>query len=148
MQTDSSPATRTFTFKHCWVHVSPGYTETVFHDGTRVTASPEDSEEYRTKARRYGYNDDIAALSCEHELLHTFLAEAFGLGSSPTLWAVAHGQLENMAPLWAQEEEEVFVLAFQVYLNGGEAAEALSSLEQHGLNREALRVAALRLLRG
>ncbi len=117
MPTDTLPVTRTLTFRHCWVHASPGYTETVFHDGTHVTASPEDSEEYHAKARRYGYGDDINALSSEHEILHTFIAEAVGFGSSPTLWAVAHGQQGGVAPVWAQEEEETLILAFQVYLN-------------------------------
>lgn len=48
--------------------------------------------------------------------VHTFLAEALGYGSSPTLWAVAHDQ-RNVALIWEQEEEEAWMLAFQNYLN-------------------------------
>ncbi len=137
----------TYHFKHCWAHVSPGYTETVFADGTSVTAMPEDSDAYRAHARTLGYGDDAAALSREHEILHTFLAEACGFGSSPTLWAVAHRQTGDVAPIWAQEEEEVLVLAFQAYINGDAPAPVVSDLANLGLNPELLRRDALRLLR-
>jgi len=139
--------TRTFTFKHCWVHTSPGYTETVFHDGTAVTATPERSEAYAAQARALGYGEDTQALSREHELLHTLLMEAVGFGSSPTLWAVAHGQQGEVAPIWAQEEEETLVLSFQAYLNGGEASPVVCALGGLGLNIEALRRDALQRLR-
>ncbi len=139
--------TRTLTFQHCWVHVSPGYTETVFGDGSKVTAAPEDCAEYRAKAARFGYAGDLDGLSREHEILHTFLSEAFGLPCSPTLWAVAHEQQGGVAPAWAQEEEETLVLAFQIYLNSGERTAPLAALEAHGLDAETLRQDALRLLR-
>lgn len=137
---------RTLTFRHCWVHCAPGYTQTVFHDGTRVTATPETADEYRAKVARYGYGSDGDALSREHEILHTFLAEALGYGSSPTLWAVAHDQ-QNVAPVWEQIEEEAWVLAFQNYLNGDAPGEPLQRFVEYGLNLETLRVQALKLLR-
>lgn len=138
--------TRTLTFKHCWVHCAPGYTQTVFQDGTSVTAAPEAIEEYRGKAALYGYGDNGDALSREHEILHTFLAEALGYGSSPTLWAVAHDQT-NVAPLWEQIEEEAWVLAFQNYLNGDAPTEPLQRFVEYGLSLETLRRQALKLLR-
>lgn len=138
--------TRTLTFKHCWVHCGLEFTQTVFHDGTRVTASPERIDEYRAKAARYGYGNELGALSREHEILHTFLAEALGYGSSPTLWAVAHDQT-NVAPIWEQEEEETWVLAFQNYLNGGPPTEPLQRFVEYGLSLETLRAKALKLLR-
>ncbi len=147
MCTHPSPTTRTFTFQHCWVHVSPGYTETVFHDGASVTAAPERSEAYRARARALGYGEDTEALSREHELLHTLLMEAAGFGTSPTLWAVAHGQQGGVAPVWAQEEEETLVLAFQVYLNGGEASPEVCALGGLGLDIDILRREALQRLR-
>lgn len=141
--------TKTLTFRSCWVHVSQGYTETVYHDGTRVTAVAEDSEQYREKAKRYGYGEDVAALSREHEILHTFLAERlWGIGS-PALWAVAHGQQGEVAPIWAQEEEEAQVLAFQAYLNGAPPGPELAPLvaERGAETLESLRADALSLLR-
>jgi hypothetical protein len=141
--------TRSYTFKHCWVNVSEdGFTETVFHDGTRVTAMPETGAEYVAKAAQYGYGSDLAALSREHEILHTFLAEARGYGSSPTLWAVAHQQQEGVcAQIWEQEEEETVVLAFQVYLNGGPDCESLRVFKDEGLDLDTLRRDAKRLMR-
>ncbi|GEM_PF-1938985 len=146
--------TKTLTFKYCWVHLSPGYTETIFHDGTRVTAVPENSDTYREKARRYGYGEDIAALSREHEVLHTLLAERLRDTGSPALWAVAHGQQEQVAPLWEQEEEEALVLAFQSYLNGAPPGPELDRLRATGSggdhsapSLESLRDEALALLR-
>jgi hypothetical protein len=140
--------TKTYTFKHCWVHASHGYTETVFHDGRSVTAAPEDSDEYRAKAARYGYGDDIHAMSREHEILHTFLAEKLALGSSPTLWALAHPDHDGIAPEWAQMGEESYVLAFQSYVNGGPVTEDLAGLTDACLCLECLRTKAVELLRG
>jgi len=139
--------TRTLTFQHCWVHSAPGYTETRYHDGATVTATPEDTEPYRERAAGFGYGADTAALSREHEILHTFLAEKLGFGSSPTLWAVAHGQTGDVAPVWEQEEEETWTLAFQTYLHGGLPTDGLQRLTDTGLNPAALREEALRLLR-
>jgi len=138
--------TKTLHFRHCWVNTAPGYTETCFHDGTRVTATPDDGDEYRGKAARYGYGDDLESLSRDHEILHTFLAEALGYGASPTLWAVAHGQ-QNVAPIWEQVEEEAWTLAFQTYLQGGPPTEPLRRLTDAGLDLETLRAQARRLLR-
>lgn len=138
---------RTLRFAHCWVNITPGYTETCYHDGTRVPAAPEDSEGYRANAARFGYGDDLAGLSREHEVLHTFLAEARTGGASPTLWAVAHGQAGDVAPVWEQEEEEAVVLAFQTYLHGGPFAAPLEGLAFEGLDVVALREEARALLR-
>jgi len=132
------------------VHVDGDYTETVYHDGTRVTAVPEASDSYLEKARKYGYGTDTGALSREHEILHTFLAERLWGHGSHALWAVAHDQQEGgvVAPVWVQEEEESLVLAFQVYLNGGAADPvALKPLQDAGLDREGLRAEAFALLR-
>lgn len=137
---------RTITFRHCWVNVAPGWTETVFHDGTRVAAMPEADDEYGRQAARLGYGDDLAAMSREHEILHTFLEEKRTGGASPTLWAVAHGQGEPFAPIWEQEIEEALVLAFQAFRNGLGASDDLWPLRAAGLDLEALRAEAVALL--
>lgn len=139
--------TRTLRFRHCWVNITPGFTETCYHDGTRVPATPEDSDGYRENAARFGYGDDLAGLSREHEVLHTFLAEKRTGGASPTLWAVAHGQAGEVAPVWEQEEEEAVVLAFQTYLHDGRVAGLLKGLAAEGLDVAALREEARALLR-
>ncbi len=138
---------KTYTFKHCWVHCSENYTETVFHDGTRVPAMAEHTDEYREKAAKYGYVDDIVSMSREHEILHTFLAEYLGYGSSPTLWALAHPHVKGVATLNEQMDEEVHVLAFQVYLNDGPVTNDLNILVDACLSLECLKKKALALLR-
>lgn len=65
----------------------------------------------------------------------------------PTLWAVAHGQEGQVAPVWEQEEEEEGVLAFQTYLNGGPLSPPLERLVERGLHLEELRAEAKLLLR-
>jgi len=139
--------TKTLQFRHCWVNSTLGYTETCYHDGTRVTATPEDSDQYRANAVELGYGTDTASLSRDHEILHTFLAEALGYGSSPTLWAVAHNFEGAVALLWEQEEEETWTLAFQSYLRGGPQTKGLQRLTDAGLSVETLRDEARRLLR-
>ncbi len=138
---------RTLQFQHCWVNCVPGYTETCYHDGTKVTATPEDSDQYRANTALFGYGTDTGALSREHEILHTFLAEKLGFGSSPTLWAVAHGQTGDVAPIWEQEEEETWTLAFQTYLHGGPPTAGLKRLTDADLDPATLREEALKLLR-
>ena len=139
--------TKTLKFKHCWVNSAPGYTETCYHDGTKVTATPEDSDEYRANAALFGYGSDTAALSREHEILHTFLAEKLGYGTSPTLWAVAHNFEGQVAQIWEQEEEESWTLPFQAYLHGAPETEALQRFTDAGYTLEGLREEARRLLR-
>lgn len=139
--------TKTLHFRHCWVNTTLGYTETCYHDGTVVPAVPDDGDEYRGKAAEFGYGSDTMALSREHEILHTFLAETLGYGTSPTLWAVAHGQEGGVAPHWEQLEEEAWTLAFQVYLHGGPYAEPLRRFTEAGIDLETLREEARGLLR-
>ena len=139
--------TKTLHFRHCWVNTTLGYTETCYHDGTVVPAVPDDGDEYRGKAAEFGYGGDTTALSREHEILHTFLAEALGYGTSPTLWAVAHGQQGGVAPHWEQLEEEAWTLAFQIYLHGGPYTEPLRRFADAGVDLESLREEARRLLR-
>lgn len=138
------------TFRNCIVRMGYNgwYTETVFHDGTKVSATPTRTPEQMETALRLGYGEDVAALCREHEILHTWLCERFGLPYSPTLWAVAHGQGDGCVALHHQQEEETLVLAFQAYLNGrDENAAALRSLIDRGLCLDALRGDALPLLR-
>ncbi len=111
---------RTWTFERCWVNADYRYTETVFHDGTRVVAVPGDGFAYTALAESLGYAgaEADAQMSREHEILHTFLAERLLNNASPTLWAVAHDFEPGVtAPIWEQEIEEACVLAFQAFLN-------------------------------
>jgi hypothetical protein len=90
------------------------YLETVFPDGTRVPAAPQDTDQYRATAAALGYGDDIWRLCREHEIAHTTLMQSLGLRYSPTLWAVAHGErgkIPNSPGEMAAEEK--LVLAYQ-----------------------------------
>lgn len=91
-----------------------GYTETVFADGTRVPARPQDTEEYRERAKSLGYGEDTAAMSREHEVMHSLLAERKGHPYSLALWAVAHALEADDPRLWSEESE---VLRLQLLLN-------------------------------
>ncbi len=116
----------TYSFKNCIVNVNPeySYTETVFQDGTKVTAVPQDRDEYRETARRLGYGDDTARCSREHELMHTWLAEKMRQPYSATLWAVAHylDGGHEAAP------EEQLVCDFQCFMNTGRITQSLMVL--------------------
>ena len=111
----------TYEMRSCYVRYYPAtrFTDTIYPDGTHVPASPEDSAYYRDMAQRLGYGADVAACCREHEILHTFLAEAQGLPYSPLLWAIAHQQEEDI-PLWQRESEEAVIIEFQRYLNGAD----------------------------
>lgn len=107
---------REIPFSGCVVRVfdDARYLETVFPDGTRVPASPEDTDAYRATARRLGYGDDTWRQCLEHEVLHTLVAERVLFHAySPTLWRVAHGET-RAAPV---NLEEPIVFAAQRALN-------------------------------
>jgi hypothetical protein len=122
------------------VHTEHAYAETLFPDGTRVPAVPHTTKQYRQTAERLGYGDDVAALSREHEFIHSFLCQRQGLPYSPTLWAVAHNHGKGCISLAKQRMEESVVLAFQRYLNGDESAAAELPEEIRALRPEALRL--------
>jgi hypothetical protein len=139
----------TFAFKNCVVRLEEsGFTETVFPDGTRVPAYPTGCPDQLDMAEKLGYGPDLARMCREHEILHTWLCELFGLPYSPTLWAVAHGQAEGCAPVRAQQEEESLVLAFQALLNDAAAdSHVLKSLTDRGMSPDVLKREARQLLR-
>jgi hypothetical protein len=115
-------------FRGCEVRIWAAYLETAFLCcGAKVPAAPQDTDAYRQTARACGYGDDTAALSRDHELAHTILAEARGLPWSPTLYSVAHG---HPLPLGYVPEEEETVLSFQRWVNGD--LSGLDTLEARG----------------
>jgi hypothetical protein len=140
---------RTLTFKNCVVRLEEsGFTETRFADGTRVPAYPTGLPEQAELSRRLGYGADVMRMCREHEVLHTWLCELFGLPYSPTLWAVAHENAEGCAPDWAQREEESLVLSFQAYLNDSPVdLKYLRSLQDRGMSLDGLKGEARELLR-
>lgn len=87
------------------------YLETIFEDGTKVPACPQDTDEYRKTAMDTGYGTNTWALSLEHELIHSLLSG----GRSWTLWSVAHDHIGLAPDIVAQEEKRV--MEFQKKLN-------------------------------
>lgn len=104
---------RTYKIGDCWFYVDHEtcYARTTFPDFTFLEARPQDCPSYRLTAQELGYGDDAAgcwAMCWHHEAAHSFLAEAVGLPVSPVLWAVAHGEVFELAHV-----EEAAVLRFQ-----------------------------------
>lgn len=117
-------------FRGCEVHEYPdrgdnGYLETVWPDGAKCPATRDHTMQNTAYARHLGYQSVRDALR-EHELAHTFVAEALGFPHSPTLRAVADGYPEHGAPYERQLWEESVVLEFQVYMQTGAIGPALS----------------------
>jgi hypothetical protein len=112
----------TATFRNCIVEIWPEtrYLQTVYQDGRKVPAAPEDTAEYRAQAEARGYGGDTWLLCCEHEPCHTWLAEKLGQPWSWTLWWVAHKDILGKPPKGLWHDEEELVLAFQQYANTGE----------------------------
>lgn len=95
-------------FRNCVFRYFPEarYCETVFSDGSKVPAAPQDTDEYRAKSAAMGYGDPVD-MCVYHEFLHTALAEAAGLEYSPALRSVALGLDEDHGG------EEDIVMEFQ-----------------------------------
>ena len=102
-------------FEHCRVviNVTARWLSTTFSDGAELIAAPNMDAESIARARSLGYcgSDSYAvwAMTRDHELLHTLIAEAQGHPWSPTLHAVAHGYA--LAPGVVEQEERVVLFA-------------------------------------
>ena len=95
------------------------YIWTVFDDGLLVPATPDHARDLPL-AQHQGYGVDTIRLWLHHDLSHSVVMTALGFDWSPTLRSVATNGRE---PLWVDQawrwEEEVLILGFQGYLNGG-----------------------------
>lgn len=96
------------------------YLETVFPDGTKVPAAPQDTQEYVDRACELGYlyDPDPAWSMCRsHEIAHTRLSQLLGEPYSQTLWAVAHGHHGGIpGSKYEMAAEEALVLAYQRWM--------------------------------
>lgn len=110
-----------------WYPPAPSRVETVFADGAKLVACPQDGADYS-----------------EHDVLHSYLADALGWPCSPTLYAAAHNS-ELDAEQRAREEG--LVLAFARYMNLSIADDRLLPLTEAGLDLVGLREEAISLLR-
>lgn len=100
--------------------------ETVYEDGTRAPAAPQDTDEYRATAARLGYGTDTWRQCVEHEVLHTWVALKMGRPHSTILWNVAHGGAKRWPP--GGREEEAHAMGLQRFLNTGEIDEPTQEL--------------------
>lgn len=116
---------QTIPFRNCHVRYFPEafYLETVFPDGEMCPALFTFTDEDAAKARTLGYHptrSGITQMHLEHELSHTFVAEALGEPYCPVLRSVAvKGPCEGA---WEREE---LVVDWQRYMNGAAASEQL-----------------------
>lgn len=85
-----------------------GQTITRLAAGT-VLAYPEDTQEYRDRARDLGYGDDVSGMSRDHEITHSLLAKWLGLPASPALSLAAAGK-ESKNILTGAEEAAVLAI--------------------------------------
>src|SRR5688572_26332574 len=108
----------TYQFKQCVVRYFPetDYLETVFLDGLKCPAQFTFTPNDLCKAVDLGYSAGVSGVTqmhLEHELSHTFIAEALGEPYCPVLRSVA-----VKGPCTFAWEREDLVLDFQRALNG------------------------------
>jgi hypothetical protein len=134
-----APKIITYTFPRCWVHVdeAASFLHTAFDTG-RILEAVIDADKDAATAQSYGYGDDIWRLWREHDVLHHTVGTLFGEGVSPTIWAVAHMDDPAALPLWARQEEEVFIAHVHRWLNLNLWDDSLSALGNFGLSFEAM----------
>jgi hypothetical protein len=118
----------THTFKNCVVRYFPSadYLETVFEDGEKCPAQFSFFSADFKKAKGLGYTSPewsrsaVRQMHLEHELTHTFIAEALGEPYCPVLRSVA-----VKGPCEGAWEREALVVDWQRYMNGAAASEQL-----------------------
>lgn len=115
----------TYQFRNCEVRYFPAadYLETVFQDGAKCPAQFTFFKADYEKAFELGYKGSyswsrspVTQMHCEHELSHTFIAEALGEPWCPVLRSVA-----VKGPCEGAWEREALVMDWQRYLNGAAA---------------------------
>lgn len=139
MNEPRTPGIITYTFPRCWVHIDEeaSFLHTAFDSG-RILESVIVPEEDLITAQNYGYGDNIWRLWREHDVLHHSIGTLFGHGLSPTIWAMAHMDSPEALPLWARQEEEVFIAHIHRWLNCNVWDDNLSALGNFGLSFEAM----------
>ena len=115
----------------CIVTIGPQHVVTDMPDGTCCEGAPEDNDAYRATAERLGYGGDVARMNRSHETAHSLVAMLLGLPASPTLWRVAHGQLEA-SDLTGIEEDAVCSLERLANRMGVDLVERAEWLERRG----------------
>jgi hypothetical protein len=102
-------------FRGCTVIIDEErhYVETRFPDGGAAGSTPNDDPHTLDVAAEMGYGTDTWTMSRDHELTHTWLAHVDGLDYSPTMWRIAHPDMEGSIGDVEVSEEEAIVLEFQ-----------------------------------
>lgn len=103
---------RILKFDGITIHVYPDSTLIEYEDGSLVPGTPEDTDEYRATAERYGYGDDTTRLCIDHEIMHVALSQWLGLADSPTMQSVRTGDPGDRQ---IRDHEEAAVLAVQQF---------------------------------
>jgi hypothetical protein len=111
-----------YCFERCSVIIDPeGRTvSTLFEDGAEVLTCPNLDHESIARARSLGYRGSeeavVWAMTADHDLVRTLVAEPQGHPWSATLHAVAHGYALTSGMV---EQEERLVLLVQRLANVG-----------------------------
>jgi hypothetical protein len=82
-----------------------------FADGSPIAGAPEDTDDYRATAQRFGYGCDTLQMCKDHEVMHIALCHWLGLPDSPTM-ALIRGKGDDRA-MMLNRLEEAAVLAVQ-----------------------------------
>jgi len=106
-QTDNE--IKTLHFGTTKVEVYPDHTMITFADGFEVPGAPEDTDEYRATADKFGYGTDTLKLCQEHEVMHIAFCHWLGI-QSPTMRRLQTND-ESLAKM--NRLEEAAVLAIQ-----------------------------------
>jgi hypothetical protein len=101
--------TATLQFGTTTVEVFPDHTMIRFEDGFTVAGAPEDTDDYRATADKFGYGTDTLKLCQEHEVMHIALCHWLGV-ESPTMRRLQTND-ESLAKL--NRLEEAAILAIQ-----------------------------------
>jgi hypothetical protein len=129
---------RTIQIGACEVRLWPDYLETVFT--LKVPAAANYDQQSVDRAIALGYQGDTWAMSRDHELLHSLIAEQRGEDYSHVLLGVAYRELggdkERIVSPLSSWQEEILVLSVQKYIRLG-VVNVL--LETSGLDLEALK---------
>ncbi len=93
---------------------------TFVKNGQTLVAAPTNDEHDYACAHSLGYRGDTWRMCIEHELLHNWYADTFGLEISPSLERGLEG---HTTPTPETQKEEEFLFAIQRLINTGEGGD-------------------------
>lgn len=122
---------------HIWVYRD--HVHTILYDGSETKGYPLDTDKFKEDAFKAGYvtdgEPDVYWYMVEHDILHSWMAEAIDSAPSASIWNQAHNPKAYLQKanevIWRDEKR---VYAMQTVLNGDSSTWGVDYLKEQDID--------------